>query len=146
MQRCTFSPNHSNDPLTNFKTDNILLFSSEVQHLSADELLQRCTYQGQDAMIEDVKVMDPATMVEVPADGTTMGEVMLKGNVVMKGYFKNPAATYESFENGWFHSGDLAVNHGNGRFEIKDRSKGKQGIDVITVQCLFNVLNIDVCF
>ena len=85
----------------------------------------RCTHQAQTCVEEDVRVMDPTTMVEVPADGATIGEVMIKGNVIMKGYLKNPTATTEAFENGWFHSGDLAVNHGNGRFEIKDRSKGK---------------------
>jgi fatty-acyl-CoA synthase len=54
-----------------------------------------------------------------------MGEVMMRGNIVMKGYLKNPRATEQSFRGGWFQSGDLAVNHGNGRIELKDRSKGK---------------------
>ena len=54
-----------------------------------------------------------------------MGEVMMRGNIVMKGYLKNPKATEQSFRGGWFQSGDLAVNHGNGRIELKDRSKGK---------------------
>lgn len=92
--------------------------------LTADELIARCTHQAQDAMMEEIKVMDPDSMTEVPADGTTLGEVMIRGNIVMSGYFKNPNATAEAFAGGWFHSGDLAVNHGRGRFEIKDRSKG----------------------
>jgi fatty-acyl-CoA synthase len=75
-------------------------------------------------MMEGVSVVDPETMQPVPDDGNTMGEVMIKGNIVMKGYFKNPTATQEAFAGGWFHTGDLAVSHGNGRFEIKDRSKG----------------------
>jgi fatty-acyl-CoA synthase len=75
-------------------------------------------------MMEGVSVVDPETMQPVPEDGNTMGEVMIRGNIVMKGYFKNPAATQEAFAGGWFHTGDLAVSHGNGRFEIKDRSKG----------------------
>ena len=93
--------------------------------MSRDEIIQRSTWQAQDAMTEDVKIMNPETMTEVPANGTTLGEVMIKGNIVMKGYFKNPKATEETFAKGWMHTGDLAVSHSNGRFEMKDRSKGK---------------------
>ena len=67
--------------------------------------------------------MDPQTMDPVPRDGQTMGEVMFRGNVVMKGYLKNPAATSESLASGWFHSGDLAVMHPDGYIQLKDRSK-----------------------
>src|SRR3546814_1146282 len=59
---------------------------------------------------EDVTVLDPQTLQPVPADGETMGEIMFRGNVVMKGYLKNPKATQEAFAGGWFHSGDLAVD------------------------------------
>jgi len=59
----------------------------------------------------------------VPADGATMGEIFFRGNIVMKGYLKNPTATEEAFAGGWFHSGDLAVMHPDGYIEIKDRSK-----------------------
>ena len=72
---------------------------------------------------EAVAVMDPATMKPVPADGETMGEIMFRGNITMKGYLKNPATTEESFRGGWFHSGDLAVMHPDGYVKIKDRSK-----------------------
>jgi len=68
-------------------------------------------------------VMDPGTMQPVPADGETMGEIMFRGNITMKGYLKNPAATAEAFRGGWFHSGDLAVMHSDGYIKIKDRSK-----------------------
>lgn len=68
-------------------------------------------------------VMDPASMIPVPADGKTMGEIMLRGNTVMKGYLKNPQATEEAFKNGWYHTGDIAVLHADGYVEIKDRSK-----------------------
>lgn len=68
-------------------------------------------------------VLDPKTMMPVPADGETLGEVMFRGNVVMKGYLKNPEATAEAFAGGWFHSGDLAVKHPDSYIEIKDRSK-----------------------
>ena len=68
-------------------------------------------------------VLDPATMQQVPADGTTMGEVMFQGNIAMKGYLKNPPATQQAFRGGWFHSGDLAVLYPDGYISIKDRSK-----------------------
>jgi 3-(methylthio)propionyl---CoA ligase len=68
-------------------------------------------------------VADPATLTPVPRDGVTMGEVMLRGNTLMKGYLKNPRATETAFEGGWFHTGDLAVWHPDGYIEIKDRSK-----------------------
>ena len=74
-------------------------------------------------MEEGMTVMDPKTMSPVPWDGTTMGEIMFRGNIVMKGYLKNPAATDEAFEGGWFHSGDLAVMEPDGYAKIKDRSK-----------------------
>ena len=73
--------------------------------------------------LEDLTVMDPETMTRVPADGETMGEVMFRGNIVMKGYLKNPKASADSFKGGWFHSGDLGVLHPDGYIQIKDRSK-----------------------
>ena len=76
-------------------------------------------YHLQDGMT----VMDPATMQPVPWDGETIGEIMFRGNITMKGYLKNPSATSEAFAGGWFHSGDLAVTHADGYVKIKDRSK-----------------------
>jgi fatty-acyl-CoA synthase len=73
--------------------------------------------------LEGLDVMDPSTMTPVPADGETLGEVMFRGNVVMKGYLKNKAATDEAFAGGWFHSGDLGVMHPDGYIQLKDRSK-----------------------
>jgi len=73
--------------------------------------------------LEAITVMDPETMEAVPWDNETMGEIMFRGNLVMKGYLKNPKATEESFAGGWFHSGDLAVVHSDGYVKIKDRSK-----------------------
>ncbi len=72
---------------------------------------------------EGVIVMDPETMKPVPNDGKTMGEIMIRGNVVMKGYFKDKEATEKSMDGGWFHSGDLAVTHPSGYIKIQDRSK-----------------------
>lgn len=73
--------------------------------------------------LEGLDVVNTKTMQPVPADGTTIGEIVMRGNVVMKGYLKNPKANEETFANGWFHSGDLAVKHPDGYIEIKDRSK-----------------------
>jgi len=85
------------------------------------ELLAR---QGVRAPLQDeVMVADPETLQPVPKDGATMGEIFMRGNLVMKGYLKNPPTTKESFAGGWFHSGDLAVWHQDGYVQIKDRSK-----------------------
>jgi fatty-acyl-CoA synthase len=73
--------------------------------------------------LEGVRVVDPTTMADVPADGTTVGEMLLRSNTVMKGYLKNKAATDEAFAGGWFHTGDLCVLHPDGYVEVKDRSK-----------------------
>jgi fatty-acyl-CoA synthase len=72
---------------------------------------------------EAVTVLDPATMQPVKADGETMGEIMFRGNITMKGYLKNPQATAEAFAGGWFHTGDLAVMYPDGYVKIRDRSK-----------------------
>ena len=72
---------------------------------------------------EGMTVMNPATMQVVPRDGETMGEIMFRGNITMKGYLKNPQATAEAFAGGWFHTGDLAVIDADGYVKIKDRSK-----------------------
>ncbi|HNR84774.1 AMP-binding protein, partial [Ottowia sp.] len=71
----------------------------------------------------DARVLDPETLQPVPMDGETMGEIMFRGNIAMKGYLKNPGATEEAFRGGWFHSGDLAVQYPDGYIKIKDRSK-----------------------
>jgi len=72
---------------------------------------------------EGMTVLDPATMAEVPASGEVLGEIMFRGNIVMKGYLKNPAATAQAFAGGWFHSGDLAVLERDRYVKIRDRSK-----------------------
>ena len=89
--------------------------------------------------LENLTVMDPETMTPVPADGETMGEVMFKGNIVMKGYLKNAKTTRESLEGGWFHSGDLGVIEPDGYIKLKDRSKdviisGGENISSIEVE------------
>ncbi|MDS1136477.1 acyl-CoA synthetase [Nitratireductor indicus] len=91
------------------------------------------------AALDDLTVMDPETMVETPRDGETIGEVMFRGNIVMKGYLKNKVATNEAFAGGWFHSGDLGVMHPDGYIQLKDRSKdiiisGGENISSIEVE------------
>lgn len=90
-------------------------------------------------LLEKLMVLDPETMEPVPHDGETIGEIMFKGNVVMKGYLNNPDSTNKAFEGGWFHSGDLAVCHEDGYVEIRDRSKdiiisGGENISSIEVE------------
>jgi fatty-acyl-CoA synthase len=89
--------------------------------------------------LEELAVLDPKTMAPVPADGQTLGEVMFRGNIVMKGYLKNEPATEEAFAGGWFHSGDLGVLHPDGYIQLKDRSKdiiisGGENISSIEVE------------
>jgi fatty-acyl-CoA synthase len=89
--------------------------------------------------LEGLSVRDPETMEETPSNGKTIGEVMMRGNVVMKGYLKNPAATGEAFDGGWFHTGDLGVTYPDGYIQLKDRSKdiiisGGENISSIEVE------------
>ena len=108
--------------------------------LPPDDRAQKQARQGvRYPTLEALTVMDPITMQVVPADGQTMGEVMFRGNNVMKGYLKNPQATEESFHGGWFHSGDLGVLHPDGYIQLKDRSKdviisGGENISSIEVE------------
>jgi len=94
--------------------------------------------------LEDLDVLNPETMTPVPRDGETIGEVMFRGNVVMKGYFRNPQATQDAFSGGWFHSGDLGVIHPDGYIQLKDRSKdiiisGGENISSIEIEdALYN--------
>ena len=113
---------------------------SEWDELPAGERAKLKARQGVRApMQEGLMVAHPETMEPVPQDGKTMGEIFIRGNLVMKGYLKNPSTTEESFQGGWFHSGDLAVWHEDGYVEIKDRSKdviisGGENISSIEVE------------
>ena len=112
----------------------------EWNALGAVEQAERKSRQGvRYPVLQDLAVVDPETMTEVPADGETMGEVMFRGNIVMKGYLKNPAATEEALAGGWFRSGDLGVRHPDGYIQLKDRSKdiiisGGENISSIEVE------------
>jgi fatty-acyl-CoA synthase len=113
---------------------------SEWDNLEGPARAQKKARQGvRYHALEEVTVMDPDTMIRVPADGQTMGEVMFRGNIVMKGYLKNHKATKEAFRGGWFHSGDLGVMHADGYIQLKDRSKdiiisGGENISSIEVE------------
>jgi fatty-acyl-CoA synthase len=110
------------------------------ERLEASGRAERNGRQGVRYILEEgVTVMDPQTMQPVPADGETMGEIMFRGNITMRGYLKNPKATREAFAGGWFHSGDLAVLHPDGYIKIKDRAKdiiisGGENISSIEVE------------
>jgi fatty-acyl-CoA synthase len=108
--------------------------------LPPDQRLSKRARQGvRYVALEGLTVMDPETMEQVPTDGETLGEVMFRGNIVMKGYLKNNKATKQAFAGGWFHSGDLGVLHPDGYIQLKDRSKdiiisGGENISSIEVE------------
>ncbi|CTQ72370.1 acyl-CoA synthetase [Roseibium alexandrii] len=115
-------------------------WKGEWDSLPLEQQAQKKARQGvRYVALEDLKVLNPETMEPVPADGQTIGEVMFRGNVVMKGYLKNQDATDEAFKGGWFHSGDLGVMHPDGYIQLKDRSKdiiisGGENISSIEVE------------
>ncbi|KQP10248.1 acyl-CoA synthetase [Methylobacterium sp. Leaf99] len=108
--------------------------------LDADARAEKMARQGvRYPVLEGFDIRDPETGDSVPADGTTLGEAMFRGNVVMRGYLKNPAATQAAFKGGWFRSGDLGVKHPDGYIQLKDRSKdiiisGGENISSIEVE------------
>jgi fatty-acyl-CoA synthase len=94
------------------------------EDLDLAERAEKLASQGVRSPLQDeVMVADPETLEPVPKDGKTMGEIFMRGNLIMKGYLKNPKTTEQSFAGGWFHSGDLAVWQEDGYLRIKDRSK-----------------------
>ena len=115
-------------------------WKAEWNALGPDEQAELKARQGvRYNALEALDVLDPETMEPVPADGRTMGEVMFRGNVVMKGYLKNRSATDKAFAGGWFHSGDLGVKHPDGYIQLRDRSKdiiisGGENISSIEVE------------
>ena len=118
----------------------VCAWNPEWDALPEDERARLKSRQGVPYELqEDMIVADPDTCAPVPSDGQTIGEIMMRGNIVMKGYLKNPATTEKSFAGGWFHTGDLAVMHPDGYVEIKDRSKdiiisGGENISSIEVE------------
>jgi fatty-acyl-CoA synthase len=120
----------------------VCAWHEEWNDLSITEQADMKSRQGvRYPMLEELVVMDPENMQPVPKDGETIGEIMFKGNIVMKGYLKNPSASDKAFEGGYFHSGDLAVCHPDGYIEIKDRSKdiivsGGENISSIEIEAV----------
>ena len=118
----------------------VCAWQEEWADLDADHRSRMLARQGVPyPVLEGLEVMHPETMTPVPRDGETIGEIMMRGHDVMKGYLKNPTATAEAFRGGWFHTGDLAVMHPDGYVEIKDRSKdiiisGGENISSIEVE------------
>jgi fatty-acyl-CoA synthase len=118
----------------------VCAWHDEWDALPDDERARQKARQGVTyPVLDGLMVADPETLGPVPSDGTTMGEVFMRGNIVMKGYLKNPGATAEAFAGGWFHSGDLGVMHPDFYIEIKDRSKdiiisGGENISTIEVE------------
>lgn len=102
----------------------LCVWQDDWKDLSAEELAQKMARQGVGSFaIDDVQVASLADGGMVPPDGQSMGELLLKGNTLMKGYLKNEAGTEQVFQGGWFHTGDLAVVHPDGYVQIKDRAK-----------------------
>ncbi|WP_425405744.1 acyl-CoA synthetase [Hwanghaeella sp.] len=118
----------------------VCAWQSEWDDLDPDARAAKKARQGVGyTALEELAVMNPETMQPVPKDGETMGEVMFRGNIVMRGYLKNPQASQEAFAGGWFHSGDLGVWHPDSYVELKDRSKdiiisGGENISTIEVE------------
>jgi fatty-acyl-CoA synthase len=124
MERMGFRVTHLYGLTESYGPSTVCAWQEEWAGLPLSERAARMARQGVNYLtVDGQRVVDPQTMADVPADGSTMGELVLRSNTVMKGYLKNPAATEAAFEHGWFHTGDLAVRHPDGYVEIKDRSK-----------------------
>ncbi|MBT3139488.1 acyl-CoA synthetase [Ruegeria litorea] len=144
MEAMGFRITHVYGLTETFGPATICEFQEKWRNLPLLERSKLIARQGlRSLMVEGATVMNPETMEETPRDGETIGEVMIRGNTVMKGYLKNPAANKEAFADGWFHSGDLATLHPDGYIDIKDRSKdiiisGGENISSLEVEeCLY---------
>jgi fatty-acyl-CoA synthase len=140
MGRMGFRVTHLYGLTESYGPSTVCAWQEDWDALEASERAAKMARQGvQYLTLDKQRVADPATMRDVPADGATIGELMLRGNTLMKGYLKNPAATDDAFAGGWFHTGDLAVSHADGYIEVKDRSKdiiisGGENISSIEVE------------
>ena len=124
MEAMNFSVTHAYGLTETYGPCVVCAPKEEWQDLEISERAEYLARQGVRAPLQDeLMVADPQTMAPVPKDGKTMGEIFMRGNLVMKGYLKNPPTTEEAFSGGWFHSGDLAVWYEDGYVQIKDRSK-----------------------
>lgn len=140
MSEAGFAVNHLYGLTETYGPSVVNQWHAEWDALDAPARAAKKARQGvRYAPLDGLTVLDPETLAPVPADGQTIGEVMFRGNIVMKGYLKNPAATEEAFAGGWFHSGDLGVMYPDGYIQLKDRSKdiiisGGENISSIEVE------------
>ncbi len=140
MERMGFRVTHLYGLTESYGPSTSCAWQEDWGELPLGERAAKMARQGvQYLTLERQRVADPDTLRDVPADGATIGELLLRSNTLMKGYLKNPAATDEAFAGGWFHTGDLAVMHPDGYAEIKDRSKdiiisGGENISSIEVE------------
>jgi len=144
MEKMGFNVTHLYGLTESYGPATLCAWQPEWDAMGLDERALRMARQGvRYPTLDDARVADPQTMQPVPSDGATMGELMLRGNTVMKGYLDNEAATGAAFAGGWFHTGDLGVRHPDGYIEIKDRSKdiiisGGENISSLEVEeCLY---------
>lgn len=140
MSDAGFDVTHAYGLTETYGPATVCAWQDDWDDLPATEQAAMKSRQGVNYVVLDqLNIIDPETMEPVPADGETMGEVMFRGNNVMKGYLKNPAASKEALSGGWFHSGDLGVMHPDGYIQLKDRSKdiiisGGENISSIEVE------------
>ena len=144
MENMGFKVTHLYGLTESYGPATICAWQDEWDALGLEERARLMARQGvRYPTLAGLQVADPATHVPVPRDGATLGEVMLRGNTIMKGYLKNPRATAEAFREGWYHTGDLAVWHPDGYIEVKDRSKdviitGGENVSSLEVEeCLY---------
>ncbi|MFZ4405943.1 MAG: acyl-CoA synthetase [Paracraurococcus sp.] len=124
MEQMGFAVTHLYGLTECYGPATICLWQPGLEDMPLEEKAAFMARQGVNhPMLEEATVLDPGTMAPVARDGATLGEVMLRGNTVMKGYLRNPAANAEAFAGGWFHTGDLGVVHADGYIEVKDRAK-----------------------
>ena len=124
MERMGFDVTHVYGLTESYGPSVVCVWHDRWNDLPLEDKARLKARQGvRGPILEGLMVADPMSLTPVPRDGTTMGEIFLRGNNVMKGYLKNAKATAEAFEGGWFHTGDLGVWHADGYIEIKDRSK-----------------------
>ena len=139
LKQLGFRPVHVYGLTETYGPHTVCAWNAEWDALPADEMAKRAARQGQGYVIADlVRVVDDE-MRDVPMDAETLGEVVMRGNNVMKGYYEQPEASAEAFRGGWFHSGDLAVWHPDGYVELRDRKKdiiisGGENISTIEVE------------
>ncbi len=140
MQRMGFDVTHVYGLTETYGPAAVCAWHEEWDALPASDQARLKARQGVPYHVQEgMMVADPATLAQVPRDGATMGEVFMRGNIVMRGYLKDPEATAKAFAGGWFHTGDLGVCHPDGYIELKDRAKdiiisGGENISTIEVE------------